>query len=209
MFFTKLAELIGEHYTVQIVAKVKSGKLTLTFIPQIDSKNTEVTSKLVPLTITETPDEIDRQIIPIITQAMSKTSTLAEALAAYEKGIDSAKKALEKKETKEEKKDPKQDLKKVPGTEKLKEAKPEIPKEDWEDTDTSGIAEEIAQNEENPFDEAPEEEVVADEPEKEEKEPELPTAVKLSDLDDEPETKEEPVKEEPKMGNPKQAEDDW
>ena len=213
MFFEKLAELIGENYTVQIIAKVKSEKLTLTFIPQLDSKEKDIVAKLVPLTITEAPSEIDRQIIPIITQAMSKTSSLAEALAAYEKGVDAAKKALDKK-------DDKTTAKETPkvGKAEVKAEEPKVsqpPKEDWEQEEKQEKESASEEEDSSPEDvdvntgeikekETTEEKVVK-------KDPEMKTSVSMKDLEEMEESEEETETSEEKVEETKEkdTEDDW
>lgn len=89
-FFSKISEWIGESYTLQMVMKMKNGKMTVSMIPNIEEKKGVVTKKLVPLTVTADPDDLDRTFFIQIDGAMHKVKGLAEAIKEFEKGIDAA-----------------------------------------------------------------------------------------------------------------------
>lgn len=136
-FFKQISDLIGESYSVQMILKMKNGKMTATFIPQIDANKAEdAVAKLQPLTITDEPGELDRVLMSVISTPLNATKGFADAIKDYEDGLKDAKKAFDKlatkSEDKEEKKTSKPEPKKTEEPVKAEEPKMEIPKEDWE-----------------------------------------------------------------------------
>jgi PRTRC genetic system protein E len=114
-FFKRIADLMGENYSLQFITKMQGEHLTVTFIPKFDaSKSSDVTDKIQPFSVTNTPEELDRTFMTIIGTALIKTGDFAQALKAYEEGLGAAKKELDKKtgkgqakaEDKPEKKEP-------------------------------------------------------------------------------------------------------
>ena len=112
-FFSRLTEIIGEEYSVQITVQKKGRNLSISVLPNAIGK--EKSGKtLVPVVISGTPDQIDAGLISAIAQPIASLNQLVVSGQAF---VKEEKKSTTKKAEPVKKNEP------VPTS--LKDSKPE------------------------------------------------------------------------------------
>lgn len=104
--FTKLSEIMGEGCTLTInIAKTENG-MTVGVLPGNTLVKDAAKSKIVPLNINGTAEELDEGFVDAIIQPIAKTNGMFADIKAFEDSQEAAKKAseMEKKAAEEKKK---------------------------------------------------------------------------------------------------------
>lgn len=89
--FKTLSGILGEGCSVTISIAQKDGQMTVGVLPGNNIVKDAAKSKIIPLNITGTPDELDEGFIDAIAQPVARTSGLLVDMAAYEKAEEEAK----------------------------------------------------------------------------------------------------------------------
>ena len=89
-FFNRLAEIIGEEYSVQITAQKKGHQLSVSIVPKTISDKDKAGKTIVPIVITGTPDQIDAGIIAAIAQPVQSLNQLVVSGQAFTKDVKKA-----------------------------------------------------------------------------------------------------------------------
>lgn len=113
MFFTQINQLMNQATDITLVIRKKEGLLTVSAMPKINGLKDEAQNHIVPLTITGTPEELDRGFLPTVCRPLQKATGLLANMSQFEQQADKAganskaAKELKDKEAKEakEKKD--------------------------------------------------------------------------------------------------------
>ena len=104
--FTKLSEIMGEGCTLTInIAKTENG-MTVGVLPGNTLVKDAAKSKIVPLNINGTAEELDEGFVDAIISPIAKTNGMFADIKAFESAQEEAKKAseMEKKANEEKKK---------------------------------------------------------------------------------------------------------
>lgn len=109
MFFTHMHQMMTEGVDMTLVIRKNAGQLTVSLLPKSNSLKDDAQNRLVPLTMSGTPGELDAGFFPAAMQPLQRVAGLLSNMAQFEQQADRAaansKAAKEKKEkeTKEEK----------------------------------------------------------------------------------------------------------
>lgn len=108
--FEKFYEMLGDGSTLTITIAKKGENLTVGLLPGNDLVKDAAKSRIVPLNLTGTPQELDEGFIDVIEPEIKKANGLLVDIASFEKGqeearakskMESEKKAAEEKRKKE------------------------------------------------------------------------------------------------------------
>ncbi len=100
-FFRELSRIGAGFNKITLTIAEKDGKMTIAFIPE--TKKEDVNRKLIPVTMTGTPMEVDEGFFPNIIAAVEKVTGLVTNMEQVEQTIKTAQE--EQKKDGEEKKD--------------------------------------------------------------------------------------------------------
>lgn len=142
-FFSRLAELVGEDYIVQIAVQKKGNSLSVSVLPKSAHDKSTTKGTIVPIVISGSPDQIDQGIISAIAQPIQSLNQLVVSGDAFVKQEKKSSKPTTVK-TEPKKEEPKKEEntlqfdKAGPVKEEVKvEKKEDPPKEEPDKTDGS------------------------------------------------------------------------
>lgn len=110
-FFSRLSELIGEEYSVQITIQKKGGNLSVSVVPKALEAKDKAGKTIVPIVVTGTPDQIDAGLISAIAQPVASLNQLVVSGQAFVK--EEKKTTTKKDEPVKKEESPQQTLKPV------------------------------------------------------------------------------------------------
>lgn len=84
-FFSRLAELVGEDYIVQIAVQKKGNSLSVSILPKSAHDKSTTKGTIVPIVISGSPDQIDQGIISAIAQPIQSLNQLVVSGDAFVK----------------------------------------------------------------------------------------------------------------------------
>jgi PRTRC genetic system protein E len=88
-FFSQLADIIGDNYSVQITVQKKNQKLSVSVLPQSLKKGDEASKqKLTPIVATGTPHDIDIGLIPAIAAPLGEFNELVVSGESFVNSTD-------------------------------------------------------------------------------------------------------------------------
>lgn len=100
--FKTLSEVLGEGCTATITIAQKDGVMTVGVLPGNSLVKDSAKSKIVPLNLTGTPDELDEGFVSAITEPIRRTSGLLVDMASFEQAAEEAKAKSKMEEEKKE-----------------------------------------------------------------------------------------------------------
>ena len=109
MFFTQINQMMNQSVDITMVIRKSATGMTVSVLPKSNGLKDEAQNRIVPLTLSGLPEELDAGFIGAISKPIQKVSGLLTNMAEFEKQADKAaadsKAAKEQKakETKEEK----------------------------------------------------------------------------------------------------------
>lgn len=89
--FKTLSEVLGEGCTLSLTIAHKDGQMTVSLLPGNDLVKDGAKNKIIPLTVTGSPEELDAELPAIIAKPIETTSGLLTNMAQYEKEVEEAK----------------------------------------------------------------------------------------------------------------------
>jgi len=127
-FFSRLTEIIGEEYSVQITVQKKGRNLSVSVLPKTIDPKDKAGKTLQPILVTGTPDQIDSGLISAIAQPVAALNQLVVSGKAF---VKEEKKSPKKKDepVKEEKKEDVSAQTTLKPASEIKKEKPEPAKE--------------------------------------------------------------------------------
>lgn len=90
MFFTQINQLMNQATDITLVIRKKEGLLTVSAMPKINGLKDEAQNHIVPLTITGTPEELDRGFLPTVCRPLQKATGLLANMSQFEQQADKA-----------------------------------------------------------------------------------------------------------------------
>ncbi len=109
MFFTAINQMMTEGVDLTLVIRKANGQLTVSTLPKSNTLKDEAQNRIVPLTVSGLPEELDTGFLQAIARPIQKASGLITNLAQFEAQAEKAAaeskpaKEAKSKETKEEK----------------------------------------------------------------------------------------------------------
>lgn len=109
MFFTQINQMMNQSVDITMVIRKSATGMTVSVLPKSNGLKDEAQNRIVPLTISGLPEELDAGFIGAIAKPIQKVSGLLTNMAEFEKQADKAaadskaSKEQKAKETKEEK----------------------------------------------------------------------------------------------------------
>jgi PRTRC system protein E len=109
MFFTQINGIMNQGVDITLVIRKKEGQLMVSAMPKTNGLKDEAQNHIVPLTVTGTPEELDRGFLPTICRPIQKAAGLLVNMNRFEQQADKAAinskaaKELKEKEAKEDK----------------------------------------------------------------------------------------------------------
>ena len=109
MFFTQINQMMNQSVDITMVIRKSATGMTVSVLPKSNGLKDEAQNRIVPLTLSGLPEELDAGFIGAISQPIQKVSGLLTNMAEFEKQADKAaadskaSKEQKAKETKEEK----------------------------------------------------------------------------------------------------------
>lgn len=109
MFFTQINQMMNQSVDITMVIRKSATGMTVSVLPKSNGLKDEAQNRIVPLTISGLPEELDAGFIGAIAKPIRKVSGLLTNMAEFEKQADKAaadskaSKEQKAKETKEEK----------------------------------------------------------------------------------------------------------
>ncbi|MBF0648191.1 PRTRC system protein E [Dysgonomonas sp. GY75] len=90
MFFTQINRIMSQAVDITLVIRKKEGQLTVSAMPKTNGLKDEAQNHIVPLTVTGTPEELDRGFLPTICTPMQKAAGLLANMSNFEQQADKA-----------------------------------------------------------------------------------------------------------------------
>lgn len=109
MFFTQINQMMNQSVDITMVIRKSATGMTVSVLPKSNGLKDEAQNRIVPLTLSGLPEELDAGFIGAIAKPIQKVSGLLTNMAEFEKQADKAaadskaSKEQKAKETKEEK----------------------------------------------------------------------------------------------------------
>lgn len=109
MFFTQINQMMNQSVDITMVIRKSATGMTVSVLPKSNGLKDEAQNRIVPLTLSGLPEELDAGFIGTISKPIQKVSGLLTNMAEFEKQADKAaadskaSKEQKAKETKEEK----------------------------------------------------------------------------------------------------------
>lgn len=109
MFFTQINQMMSQSVDITMVIRKSATGMTVSVLPKSNGLKDEAQNRIVPLTLSGLPEELDAGFIGAISKPIQKVSGLLTNMAEFEKQADKAAadskaaKDQKAKETKEEK----------------------------------------------------------------------------------------------------------
>ena len=90
MFFTAIHQMMTENVDLTIVIRKANGQLTVATLPKSNGLKDEAQNRIVPLTVTGTPQELDAGFLQTVTRPIQKAGGLIANMAQFEAQADKA-----------------------------------------------------------------------------------------------------------------------
>jgi PRTRC genetic system protein E len=90
MFFTQINGIMSQAVDITLVIRKKEGQLTVSAMPKTNGLKDEAQNHIVPLTVTGTPEELDRGFLPTICRPIQKAAGLLANMNQFEQQADKA-----------------------------------------------------------------------------------------------------------------------
>lgn len=90
MFFTAIHQMMTENVDLTIVIRKANGQLTVATLPKSNGLKDEAQNRIVPLTVTGTPQELDAGFLQTVTRPIQKASGLIANMVQFEAQADKA-----------------------------------------------------------------------------------------------------------------------
>lgn len=109
MFFTQINQMMNQSVDITMVIRKSATGMTVSVLPKSNGLKDEAQNRIVPLTLSGLPEELDAGFIGAISKPIQKVSGLLTNMVEFEKQVDKAAadskaaKDQKAKETKEEK----------------------------------------------------------------------------------------------------------
>jgi PRTRC genetic system protein E len=90
MFFTQINQMMNQAVDITLVIRKKEGQLMVSAMPRTNGLKDEAQNHIVPLTVTGTPEELDRGFLPTICTPVQKAAGLLANMRQFEQQADKA-----------------------------------------------------------------------------------------------------------------------
>lgn len=90
MFFTQINSMMNQEVDITLVIRKKEGQLMVSAMPKANGLKDEAQNHIVPLIVTGTPEELDREFLPTICQPIRKMGGLLTNMSRFEQQADKA-----------------------------------------------------------------------------------------------------------------------
>lgn len=90
MFFTQINAMMNQSVDITLVIRKKEGQLMVSAMPKTNGLKDEAQNHIVPLTVTGTPEELDRGFLPTICTPIQKAVGLLANMSQFEQQADKA-----------------------------------------------------------------------------------------------------------------------
>lgn len=90
MFFNYINQIMTQGVDLTIVIRKSDGQLTISTLPKVNGLKDEAQNRIIPLTLTGTPTELDAGFFPAISQPIQKASGLITNMVQFEKQAEKA-----------------------------------------------------------------------------------------------------------------------
>lgn len=90
MFFTQINTMMNQGVDITLVIRKKEGQLMVSAMPKTNGLKDEAQNHIVPLTVTGTPEELDRGFLPTICTPIQKAAGLLANMSNFEQQADKA-----------------------------------------------------------------------------------------------------------------------
>lgn len=90
MFFTQINQMMNQAVDITLVIRKKEGLLMVSAMPKTNGLKDEAQNHIVPLTVTGTPEELDRGFLPTICTPIQKAAGLLANMNQFEQQADKA-----------------------------------------------------------------------------------------------------------------------
>jgi PRTRC genetic system protein E len=90
MFFTQIYQMMNQAVDIALVIRRKEGELTVSVLPKSNGLTDEAQHYIVPLTLSGTPQEMDRGFMQAVCRPIQKATGLLTNMEQFEEGADKA-----------------------------------------------------------------------------------------------------------------------
>lgn len=90
MFFTEINRMMTEGVDITLVIRRSGGQMIVSALPKANGLKDEAQNRIIPLTMTGTPAEMDEGFLAAVSKPLTKASGLLTNIAEFERQTDMA-----------------------------------------------------------------------------------------------------------------------
>lgn len=90
MFFTEINRMMTEGVDITLVIRRSGGQMIVSALPKANGLRDEAQNRIIPLTMTGTPAEMDEGFLAAVSKPLTKASGLLTNIAEFERQADMA-----------------------------------------------------------------------------------------------------------------------